>query len=213
MNNLNMSIDDKFKNLCIDGNGKLKDWLHRLAAKYGNLAYLKYLNESTNYPDASDVDNIEKLPELTSDWKKNTCTIVAKNGHLECLKYLHEQGFSWDKHTFIKAVSNGHLKCLIYLHENDCPWDKEACEYAYSEAIKNNHLNILKYLLENQYPINIQIYEKCENMFKNETWFLIYIRTWLYNAYNPNTTIGYMKMQNALSSANTYIDMLQINEA
>jgi len=26
------------------------------------------------------------------------------------------------------ASLNGHLECLKYLHENGCPWNKESCE-------------------------------------------------------------------------------------
>ena len=29
------------------------------------------------------------------------------------------------------AAEEGHLDVLKYLHENDCPWDLEACYYAH----------------------------------------------------------------------------------
>ena len=47
--------------------------------------------------------------------------IAARNGHLECLKYAHENGCPWDKFTCADAARNGHLECLKYAHENDCP--------------------------------------------------------------------------------------------
>ena len=46
---------------------------------------------------------------------------AAKNGHLECLKYLHENGCPWDKWSCEFASKNGHLEILKYLHENGCP--------------------------------------------------------------------------------------------
>ena len=65
------------------------------------------------------------------------CNIAAKNGHLDCLKYLHENGCHW-------AARNGHLECLKYAHENRCPWTADTCEY----ASKNNHIECIKYAHE-----------------------------------------------------------------
>ena len=48
-----------------------------------------------------------------------TCSEAAKNGHLECLKYAHENGCPWDQWTCRQAAENGHLECLKYLHEKD----------------------------------------------------------------------------------------------
>ena len=47
-----------------------------------------------------------------------TCSNAAKNGHLECLKYAHENGCPWDGETCSNAAKNGHLECLKYAHEN-----------------------------------------------------------------------------------------------
>ena len=46
---------------------------------------------------------------------------AAKNGHLECLKYAHENGCPWDGETCSEAAENGHLECLKYARENGCP--------------------------------------------------------------------------------------------
>ena len=48
---------------------------------------------------------------------------AAEGGHLECLKYAHENGCPWDEWTCSMAAFNGHLECLKYAHENGCPWD------------------------------------------------------------------------------------------
>jgi hypothetical protein len=37
-------------------------------------------------------------------------------GHLECLKYAHENGCEWDRYTCSNAAFNGHLECLKYAH-------------------------------------------------------------------------------------------------
>ncbi|ATZ80151.1 ankyrin repeat domain-containing protein [Bodo saltans virus] len=76
---------------------------------------------------------------------------AAINGHLECLKYAHENGCPWDSNTCLQAAGNGHLECLKYAHENGCPWNMLTCEY----AAKYGHLECLKYLHENGCPWNI----------------------------------------------------------
>ena len=53
-------------------------------------------------------------------WDVYTC--ASAEGHLECLRYAHENGCPWDVYT---CRSAGHLECLRYAHENGCPWDEE----------------------------------------------------------------------------------------
>ena len=71
--------------------------------------------------------------------------MAAKNGHLECLKYLHENGCPWDEKTCSKAAENGQLECLKYAHEKGCPWNEDTCSCANS----NGHLECLQYAREN----------------------------------------------------------------
>ena len=51
------------------------------------------------------------------------CCNAALNGHLECLKYAHENDCSWDKWTCNNALFNNHLDCLRYAYENGCEWE------------------------------------------------------------------------------------------
>ena len=46
---------------------------------------------------------------------EDTCALSAKHGHLECLKYAHEDGCTWDEDTCKNADENGHLECLNVL--------------------------------------------------------------------------------------------------
>ena len=77
-----------------------------------------------------------------------TCLFAALNGHLDCLRYAHENGCPWDKRTCDNAAYYGHLECLKYAHENGCPWDEETCE----EAAKYGHLECLKYACARKCP-------------------------------------------------------------
>ena len=63
-------------------------------------------------------------------WNEQTCSDVAKNGHLNILQYAHENGCPWDELTCTNAAKNGHLHILQYAHENGCPWSKLTCTYA-----------------------------------------------------------------------------------
>ena len=89
--------------------------------------------------------------EIHEPWHIDTlyCTSeAAENGHLDCLKYAHENGCPWDRRTTYYSAENGHLDCLKYAHENRCPWDRRTTSWA---AI-NDNLDCLKYAHENGCP-------------------------------------------------------------
>lgn len=85
---------------------------------------------------------------------------AAKNGHLEVLKYAHENGCPWNVKICSYASLNGHLEVLKYAHDNDCPWDNETC----SNAAYNGQLEVLKYAYENDCPWDN---ETCSNTIVN----------------------------------------------
>jgi hypothetical protein len=47
---------------------------------------------------------------------------AAAKGHIECLKYAHENGCPWKEDTCTQAALGGHIECLKYAHENGCHW-------------------------------------------------------------------------------------------
>jgi hypothetical protein len=101
-----------------------------------------------NTAEKGHLECLRYLHENGCEWDENTCAYGALNGHLECVRYAHENGCPWDKRTCSCAAANGHLECLRYAHENRCPWDKMAC----SCAAANGHLECLRYAHENRCP-------------------------------------------------------------
>ena len=78
------------------------------------------------------------------------CEYAAKNGHLECLKYVHKNGYQLDEWTCYFAAFNGHLECLKYAHKNNCYnidsiLNSDNC-ICYLAAF-NGHLECLKYMI------------------------------------------------------------------
>ena len=74
------------------------------------------------------------------------CAFAAKDGHLECLKYLREEVKApWDSVTAYLAAQSGHLHILEYLVERT--YDQYG-EYACEFVAKFGYLDCLKYLHE-----------------------------------------------------------------
>jgi hypothetical protein len=51
--------------------------------------------------------------------------MAAKSGHLDCLKYAHENGCPWDADTCYYAESYRQEHCLMYALENGCPYNHD----------------------------------------------------------------------------------------
>jgi hypothetical protein len=90
------------------------------------------------------LDCLRYAHENGCEWRC-TASTAAKNGHLDCLRYAHENGCEWDESTTKYAAQNGHLDCLRYAHENGCAWHEETT----SEAAYYGHLDCLRYAHEN----------------------------------------------------------------
>ena len=59
--------------------------------------------------------------EKCTEKKERFCARMARNGNIELLQHLHENGCPWNEKTCSNAAGSGHLECLKYAHENGCP--------------------------------------------------------------------------------------------
>ena len=136
-------------------------WTIIAAAEQGNLEMVKYcvakkrpINE-TACAGAAWKGHLEVLKylheEAKAPWDWRTATCAAGNGHLHTLEYLVERKYDkYSEWTCMHAAENGHLVCLKYLHETaKAPWNKEAVR----EANENNHPECVQYLLDNDCPL------------------------------------------------------------
>lgn len=104
------------------------------AVKCGHLECLKMFQRQ---PGDLDDDIVEAL-------EREMCETAAEYNQLECLKYLHENGYEWDYSTPSSAATEGSLECLRYALENGCPWDIYTC----IEASSNMTSDCLQYARE-----------------------------------------------------------------
>ena len=131
------------------------------AAYQGNLEMVKYcvanecpINEGA-CANAAKNGHLECLKylreEVKAPWDSVTASWAAQNGHLHILEYLVERKFDkYNEEACIWAAKYGHLDCLKYLHETaKAPWDCEAVRVAH----KNNQTDCVHYLLDNNCPL------------------------------------------------------------
>ena len=79
--------------------------------------------------------------------RKRLVLELPKNGHLECLKYLHEKGCPLGEETDLLGSCQRWSPRVfeICTHEKGCPWDEMTCSMA---AARGGHLECLKYAHE-----------------------------------------------------------------
>jgi hypothetical protein len=134
------------------------------AAKKGNLHLLKSIYEGGMgqwpnetvvglYKTCAEVGHLNCLRYLHDQgcpWSSSACSAAAQGGHLECLQYLHEQGCPCTVWVCSSAAEGGHLACLMYAHEHGIPWHALTC----SKAAAGGHLPCLQYAHERGCPLN-----------------------------------------------------------
>jgi hypothetical protein len=146
-----------------------REWKHckwdsktmRRAAEQGNLEMVKYCvaNECPingwACAEAAGNGHLEVLKylheEAKAPWNLWTAAWAARSGHLHVLEYLVERKFEhFDRWAYRCAAKPGQLDCLKFLHETaKAPWDSEAVGIAH----ENKQTECLQYLLDNNCPL------------------------------------------------------------
>ena len=111
------------------------DYLNAKPELYKGLLH----TEDIEFYKENNLDDIAEYLELLNKTDKNhVCHNIAKIGNLRWLIWAHNDEYPWNESTCSRAAENGHLECLKYLHETDppCPWNEDTC----SRAAENGHL-------------------------------------------------------------------------
>lgn len=61
------------------------------------------------------------IPREGVDW----CTLSARVGNLEVLKWARRRGCLWDEQTCTLAASGGHKELLLWARREGCPWNEQ----------------------------------------------------------------------------------------
>ena len=86
--------------------------------------------------------------EKKCEWDVGTITVAAYQGNLEMVKYCVANECPINERACARAASGGHLECLKYLHEEaKAPWESHTAEC----AAESGHLHILEYLVERKF--------------------------------------------------------------
>lgn len=130
-----------------------------IASLYGITPLLKQLH-SSGYPLNHNgtslysaclrghLDCLKYLRENGCEWSSNDCSVTVSGGHLRCLQYFHDCGFPLDNPDYCTAAAQqGHFDCLKFLHEVDCPWDSH--QIPVDAAFASNGFDCTKYAIEN----------------------------------------------------------------
>ena len=95
------------------------------------------------------LDILQWLREQGCPFAKDICKYAAMSDNLDILKWLQSLGCSWDEEVCATAAEYGHLKTLIWLREQGCQWNKKTTRVAAS----NGMFHTFKWAVEHDCPV------------------------------------------------------------
>lgn len=129
------------------------------AAKRNNLTLLKDLSEKFPVTDEvyaylaknGNIEGLKWLQEKNSSVPENVRYIgirTVEQGHLECLKWMLENGYELCHHFLVTAAKNGYLDMVKFLFENRVMLTEEVA----LAAVKSRSLPLVQWLFEHDCP-------------------------------------------------------------
>lgn len=92
-------------------------------------------------------DTPEPLPYFTVRRSRALDTSI-NYGHLQCVKFLHQQGVPWTAYSMKLAAISRSVEVIKYLHESGVPWDNSTTGL----LVREDHLAGLMYAFEHGAP-------------------------------------------------------------
>lgn len=131
------------------------------AAAFGRIEILKLLKQSATTEDNKfppvtisraarngHMDTVKFLIEEGTDLESSACCFAALGGHLEILKYLRSLNCPWDSRVCWMATLKGSLATLKWARDNGCPWD----DWVTFLSFTGKRPEIFQYAVENGCP-------------------------------------------------------------
>lgn len=93
--------------------------LKKVATQFGRVKCLEYIHINSSGNDiikyTCHLMDYRYDPILSILYTYNLCDIAAKYGNLDCLQFLHENGYSWNYETLNLAEYYNHIHCFEYI--------------------------------------------------------------------------------------------------
>jgi hypothetical protein len=109
----------------------------------------KYFEVGANATKKGHLEVVKWLHQNGLPLNSWTCRNAALSGNLELLQWARENGCNWGKEIFSNAATAGHLHILIWAKENGCPLYVNLC----TTAVGAGNMEILMWAIENGFPL------------------------------------------------------------
>jgi hypothetical protein len=97
-----------------------------------------YLTDhGSNYPDY-DKYCMYCIENYSDSFRSCMCNLAVSRGNLECLKFLHENGYTFDKYICYHVTDSSNFECLKYVYEHI---DNKNTQYGYFDEVIKSDLN------------------------------------------------------------------------
>lgn len=87
-------------------------------------------------------------------WGSETCVAATRNGHIDCLIYMHYEDCPRNENICFYASQRGHLECLGFAYQSGYKFD---ANLYFTMAYFGNHYGCMAYIIANAPELEEQI--------------------------------------------------------